>query len=58
MREEARPIVLGAGLELEEHGAEGNPLTSDSEGVLPLTSNESEGEEPERPGLCQQMVPV
>ncbi len=58
MREEARPIVLGAGLELEEHGAEGNPLTSDSEGPPLLTSNESEGEEPDRPRLCQQMVPV
>ncbi len=58
MREEARPIVLGAGLELEEHGTEENPLTSDFEGPPLLTSYESEGEEPERPRLCQQMVPV
>ncbi len=56
MREEARPIVLGAGLELEEHGAEENPLTSDSESPPLLNSDESEGEESER-RLCQQMVP-
>ncbi len=58
MREEARPIVLGAGLELEERGAEENPLTSDSQSPPLLTSDESEGEEPERPSLCMQMVPV
>ncbi len=58
IREEARPIVLGVELELEEHGAEGNPLTSDSKGAPLLTSDESEGEEPGRPHLCQQMVLV
>jgi hypothetical protein len=58
MREEARPIVLGAGSELEEHGAEENPLTSDSEGPPLLNSDGSKGEEQERPRLCQQMVPV
>jgi hypothetical protein len=58
MQEEARPIVLGAGLELGEHGAEEDPLTSDSESPPLLTSDESEGEELERPRLCQQMVPV
>jgi hypothetical protein len=58
MREEARPIVLGAGSGMEGHRAEEDPLTSDSEGPPPLTSDESEGEEPERPRLCQQVVPV
>jgi hypothetical protein len=58
MREEARPIVFGAGLELVELGAEENPQTSDFEGPPLLTSDESEGEEPERPRLCQQMMPV
>jgi hypothetical protein len=58
MREEARPIVLGAGMGLEENRAEENPLTSNSEGPPLLTSDESEGEEPERPRLCHQMVPV
>jgi hypothetical protein len=58
MKEEARPIILGMGSELEEHGGEGDPLTSDSEGAPLLTSDESGGEEPERPRLCQQMVPV
>ena len=44
--------------ELEEHGGEQDPQTTDSEGPPPLTSDESEGVEPERPRLCQQKVPV
>jgi hypothetical protein len=58
MREEARPIVLGAVSGPGGHGAEEDPLTSDSEVPPLLTSNESEGEEPERSRLCMQMVPV
>jgi hypothetical protein len=58
MREEARPIVLGAVSGPGGHGAEEDPLTSDSEGPPLLTSDESEGEEPERSHLCMQMVPV
>ncbi len=58
MREEARPIVLGAGPALAECREEEDPQTSDSEAPPLLTSDESEGEELERPRLCQQMVPV
>jgi hypothetical protein len=57
-REEARPIVVRVEPELEEQGGEEDPQATGSEGPPPLTSDESEGEEPERPRLCQQIVPV
>jgi hypothetical protein len=58
MREEARSIVVRVEPELEEQGGEEDPQATGSEGLPPLTSDESEGEEPKRPRLCQQMVPV
>ncbi len=58
MREEARPIVLGAVSGPGEYGAGENPLTSDSEDLTLVTSDESEGEEPGKSRLCMQMVPV
>jgi hypothetical protein len=58
MREEARPIVLGAVSGPGEHGAGDDLLTSDSEDSTLVTSDEGEGGEPEKSRLCMQMVPV
>jgi hypothetical protein len=58
MREEARPIILGAVSGPGEHGAGEDLLTSDSEDSTLVTSDEGEGEEPGKSRLCMQMVPV
>ena len=58
MREEARPVVLGAASDPGEHGAGDDLLTSDSEDSTLVTSDEGEGEEPGRSRLCMQMRPA
>jgi hypothetical protein len=58
LREEARPIVLGMAHGAGGHDPEGNPLTSDSEDLVLVTSDEKDRGEPEKARLCMQMVPV
>jgi hypothetical protein len=58
MREEARPVVLGAAPNPGGREAGDDLLTSDSEDSILVTRDEEEGGEPEKSRLCMQMVPV
>ena len=58
LREEARPVVLGMAQDAGGRHPEENPLTSDSEDSVLVTSDKDEEGEPEKALLCMQMVPV
>ena len=58
LREEARPVMLGAAQDAGGRHPEKNPLTSDSEDSALVTSDDDEEGEPEKARLCMQMVPV